>query len=310
MTNQIIPIVLFAHARPCHLIKTLQGLKCNEVPIIYAFSDGPKDASKENAVFEVRKLLHNIEWCEKVIVEREYNWGLGTSIRAGVTEVFQKYDKLIVVEDDIVLRPGAYKYAVKALCHYENVPEIMTISLWNHPILVPKGTDTGFFSERFMCWGWGTYKKYWQLYNSSIQDIYSSIDKELIQKIKEYGEDLIQQVEYSKKSDIWYVGYALLQFKLDKISFFPSETLVVNIGKDSTAVNDGPDHTSFLENFELMNKPIKFPIGMFPSPKIQDGTRKKFNKYFYLKHPFYIRVFKLLKKNLYFLYEPIKYWNA
>lgn len=37
--NTQIPIVLFAYARPDHLSRTLECLKINQVPLIYAFSD-------------------------------------------------------------------------------------------------------------------------------------------------------------------------------------------------------------------------------------------------------------------------------
>ena len=163
-TNDI-PVALFAYARPDHLKQTLDGLKRNNVPLIYAFCDGPKDETKIEKVEEVRSLIRSIDWAKVIITERETNWGLGTSIRAGITEVLNKHDKVIVIEDDIVMRPGAYEFTCNALNHFENDVRVMTVSMWNHPmLLLQEKSYNGFFSKRFMCWGWGTYKWAWDLY--------------------------------------------------------------------------------------------------------------------------------------------------
>src|SRR6266702_2481552 len=59
-----IPVVLFAYARPDHLRQTLDCLRVNQVPQIYAFSDGPRTPDKAPAVAEVRQTLRSIDWCE------------------------------------------------------------------------------------------------------------------------------------------------------------------------------------------------------------------------------------------------------
>ncbi len=111
----MIPVALFAYARPDHLSQTLKGLRNNKVPLIYAFCDGPKDDSKKEKVKEVREILRNVDWTDMNITERKTNWGLGTSIRAGVSKVLEIHDKVIVIEDDIVMRPGAYDYTCASL---------------------------------------------------------------------------------------------------------------------------------------------------------------------------------------------------
>lgn len=304
--ENVIPVALFAYARHEHLARTLEGLRINRVPLIYAFCDGARSDNDSEKVKKVREILHNVDWTTVFITERESNWGLGTSIRAGVTEVLEKHEKIIVIEDDIVMRPGAYDYICAALNYYEKDERIMSISMWNHPVIVPKEAKEGFFSERFMCWGWGTYKQYWQLYSESIQNIFDSLDVNMKERINEYGQDLFRQVDYAKRVNIWYAGYAMLHFKLGKMSFFPNETLVINIGKDETAENDGPGHTSFIDNENLISIPVKLIMNEFPEPVLYPKTRRLFNKYFYLKHPLKKRIWLNFKKKMYFIYRPIK----
>ena len=85
-----IPIILFTYARPDHLRRTLECLKANNVPAIYIFSDGAKTSDKELAVNEVRKILHEIDWCKSIIKERENNLGLGKSILTGSPKYSKK----------------------------------------------------------------------------------------------------------------------------------------------------------------------------------------------------------------------------
>jgi len=94
MTEQI-PIILFTYTRPDTLNRTLECLKENDAPLIYAYSDGPRTPDKVQKVREVRDILRGIDWCDVVLCERENNLGLGRSILTGVTEVLQKHDMAI-----------------------------------------------------------------------------------------------------------------------------------------------------------------------------------------------------------------------
>ena len=101
-----IPVALFAYARPEHLKRALACLRENKVPLIYAFADGPKTPEIAPRVRKVREILHQVDWCEIHIIEHESNFGLGSSILAGVSEVFKEHEMLIVFEDDLVFVPG------------------------------------------------------------------------------------------------------------------------------------------------------------------------------------------------------------
>lgn len=148
--SEIVPIALFAYARPEHLKKVLKRLKINQVPLIYAFCDGPKTLLAEADVLLVREILHTVDWCDIKIIEQSKNLGLGQSVRKGVSYVLEKHQNVIIVEDDIVFRPGAYQYVVQAIEQYLPKSEIMTISMWSDPILAEAITGEGFFSKRFM----------------------------------------------------------------------------------------------------------------------------------------------------------------
>ena len=277
--NKPVPIALFTYTRPQHLFRTLEGLKHNQIPLIYAFSDGPKNPENAAKVAEVRQVLRNIDWCEVRLVERDHNLGLGNSIRSGVSQVLEDFDRLIVVEDDIVLRPGAYKYTATALEMYANDTQVMTISMWSHPTLVPRSAPDGFFSRRFVCWGWATYREAWQKYQGMPLEVYRKCEACGLD-VARWGTDFKWQAEHAAEKNLWYIGYALTHFLEGKVSYFPPETLTVNIGFDGSGENTGAGRHG--EQLELIGRPVRLPQ-RWPSVGVQAGMDEKFSKYFGLK---------------------------
>jgi hypothetical protein len=74
-----IPIVLFAYARSDHLRRTLACLREKEVPLIYAFSDGPATRDKAPLLAQVREILRGMDWCEVVLCEGRRTGGWGST---------------------------------------------------------------------------------------------------------------------------------------------------------------------------------------------------------------------------------------
>ncbi len=58
----LVPVALFAYPRPGHLRRTLACLRDNRVPLIYAFSDGPRTPDKAALVDQSRQILRVIDW--------------------------------------------------------------------------------------------------------------------------------------------------------------------------------------------------------------------------------------------------------
>ena len=98
------PIVLFVYNRPWHTRQTIKALQKNELAYrsdLFIYSDGPKDEQTGKAIQKIRKYIHTIDGFKTVTIrEREKNMGLAGSIIDGVTDVVNKYGRVIVLEDD------------------------------------------------------------------------------------------------------------------------------------------------------------------------------------------------------------------
>ena len=157
-----IPVALFAYNRPQHVRRTLSCLQKNHVPLIYAFSDGPRSDADRPLVEAVRSVLRAVDWCEVKSVERSENLGLGRSILTGVTEIFQRHEAAVVFEDDLVCVPGTYDYLCRALRHYRNDPRVMSVTGWTHPRVTPAGVqDRPYFDGRAESLAWGAWARSW-----------------------------------------------------------------------------------------------------------------------------------------------------
>lgn len=81
---------------------------------------------------DVRNFAYNYQWTngEKVVRAFTENQGLKKHI-LDCGDLTQKYDILVVLEDDIYVSPSMYHYAYGAACYYINDNNIAGISLYN-----------------------------------------------------------------------------------------------------------------------------------------------------------------------------------
>ncbi len=100
---------MFVYNRLRHTQQTIEALQKNELASdseLFIFSDGPKSNDEKEKVEIVRKYLKKIDGFREItIIQRKNNLGLAKSIITGVTEVINKYGKIIVLEDDLVTSP-------------------------------------------------------------------------------------------------------------------------------------------------------------------------------------------------------------
>jgi hypothetical protein len=241
-----IPIILFAYARPDHLRQTLDCLRENQVPLIYAFSDGPRIPDKGTAVAQVRDMLRTIDWCEVVLCERETNLGLGRSVLTGVTEVLGKHEAAIVFEDDLICVPGTYGYICAALDQYRDDDRVMSVTGWTHPLVTPGDvTDLPYFDGRAECWVWGTWARAWNGMEIDAKTLMEQCKDQGID-IYRYGADMVEMANAELRQNIWAVRLLYLHILKKGLCLRPPWSMVEHIGFDASATN--ASNESWLKN--------------------------------------------------------------
>src|ERR1700733_3957738 len=129
---KIAPIVLFVHNRLETVKKTIESLQMNTLAKeseLYIFSDGPKNPDDKIQVDLVREYLKTIRGFKNITIdESPKNSGLAISIIHGVTEIVEKFNKVIVLEDDLITSPYFLQFMNDGLNIYENDEKVMTIN--------------------------------------------------------------------------------------------------------------------------------------------------------------------------------------
>jgi hypothetical protein len=268
------PVVLFAYARPDHLRRTLNCLRENRVPLIYAFSDGARTPDKAMAVAQVRDMLRAVDWCEVVLCERETNLGLGCSILTGVPEVLGKNEAAIIFEDDLVCVPGTYDYLCAALQHYQDDPRVMSVTGWTHPLVTPSDiTDQPYFDGRAECWVWGTWTRAWQGMQEDAKMLMQRCKAEGID-VYRYGADLPAMAAVELQRNIWAVRFLYWHILNRGLCLRPPWSMVEHIGFDAEATNAKAE--SWLKNPPLKPSP---PIpAQWPDPVEHPACRRLHQK--------------------------------
>lgn len=239
-----IATILFTYNRSYHAGKVLEALRNSEVfpEKLFIFQDGLKKEEHRQEWEKVKKLIHNVEWCETEVVESEINKGLAVAIVSGLDRVFKDYDAVIVLEDDCVPHKKFMTFMTESLSKYEYNNKVYGISGYTNPVKVPSNGTDAYFTRRAESLGWGTWKDRWSEY---------AIDYRMAYRIKNHpdlrdqyyiwGADLESYLHgnIEGKCNSWAVFWSLLVIEKEGYCLAPYESLVENIGFDGTGVHSG-----------------------------------------------------------------------
>lgn len=241
------PIVLFVYNRPWHTKQTLNALMQNELAsesTLYILADGPKENAslgELEKIQETREIIKSKQWCKEVIVhEKEENDGLAKSIITGVTQIINRFGKIIVLEDDIVTSKGFLKYMNDALNFYEEEEKVFHISgyMYPHSERLPRT----FFYNVPLCWGWATWKRAWQFFNDNTNELIQFFDRSnKWDELNKFGGNYLEkQLRDNAEGKIrtWFVKWHGSVLIKNGYCLFPGNSLVNNIGFDSTGVHN------------------------------------------------------------------------
>jgi hypothetical protein len=240
------PVVLFTYKRLDHLIQTVESLQSNlyaELTDIYVYSDAAKSLEDQEDVYSVRTYLKTIDGFRSItIIERDYNWGLADNIIDGVTTIVNKYQKIIVLEDDLVSSKYFLQFMNEALERYQNEPRVMQISGYGHEIN-KDGLPDIFFSRLAYPWGWGTWDNRWQYFQRNSSKIIEEFTDKNIYDFTLEGtyNDFWRQIlaNHVLIMHTWWVFFYAAIFQRKGLVLYPKFSCIKNIGCDGTGVHSG-----------------------------------------------------------------------
>ena len=283
--SELSPITIFGYDRPNHLNNLLESLSKNaesKNSIVYFYIDGlNKNTNKSN--YDKTVEVANKDWPfkEKQIIIRDKNFGCRDNIISGITEVLDKHEKIIVIEDDLVVSPYFLHYMNNCLNLYEKNKNIWHINGWSHPkSFFPKsGTAVSYIMSP---WGWGTWGDRWKIFIEGNYHKENYISKRSESEIKKFNisnlydfENIIvkhQKNEGSIWDAYWYQG----MFLNKGLSIFPTRSHIQNFGFDGTGLHCGEndEFDTKINKSKTLNYSNKIKVHNFYALSFRNFYRK------------------------------------
>ena len=254
------PVLLFAYTRLEHLRTTVESLQQNpEAPRtrLIAYSDAAKSPKDQARVDAVREYLGRIQGFESVSIRcRETNFGLAQSIIDGVSTCLASDDRVIVVEDDLLLSPHFLRYMNEALELYADEPRVASVHGYCYP--VHASLPESFLLRGADCWGWATWRRAWAGFRSDGQALADELRSRRLVSAFDLDNSypfmrmLCDQV--AGRNNSWAIRWHASCFLANQLTLYPGRSLVHNTGNDDSGTHSGKSDTYALK---VADRPIR-----------------------------------------------------
>ena len=293
------PILLFVYNRPSHTRRCIESLLNNPLASeshLFIYADGAKDETQQADVNEVRKFIHSIDGFKHItLIERTENWGLARNIIDGVTTKVNRYGKVIVLEDDLIVAPSFLQFMNDALETYKDEPKVGHIQACDFT-QDPTLPDT-FLIKWTGSWGWATWDRAWKHFNPN--------GKELLQELEarkltytfdfngKYGFTRMLRRQIAGKNNSWAIRWNASLFLKDILSLNVGRSLVQNEGFDGSGTNCGGGGL-YASHLHLNELPVirKTPI------EENKEARQAFVRYYARTNSFWAKAIRRIKRTL------------
>lgn len=274
------PIVLFTYDRLDHTRRTIDALLKNhsvQNHDLIIFSDAPSSPNRAQKVNDVRKYLSTISGFRSITIKnRLINFGLAKSIIEGVTSVLVEFDRVIVLEDDLVTSPYFLTFMNDSLQKYANDDRVISVHGYVYP--VKESLPEAFFLRGADCWGWATWRRGWNLFNIDGKSMLNELNTLKLTSQFNFNNSYLYskmlQDQIQKRNDSWAILWYASAFLANKLTLYPGVSLVLNIGNDNSGT-----HCEASDSHDVILS--KTPIDLSKVVVCEsDTSRKAFENFF------------------------------
>jgi len=255
------PIALFAYRRPDHLQRTLAALADNPEAASSAVSiycDAARDEAAQADVERVRAVAASATGFASVeIVLRPANFGLARNITEGVTAMLARHERVIVLEDDVLVTPHFLRFMNEALDLYADDRQVGSVTGYCYP--TDQALPETFFIRGADCWGWATWRDRWLSFDRDGPRLLKELDRRGLAHAFDfdgamgYRAMLVDQI--AGRNDSWAVRWHASCFLRGQMILYPGRSLVRNIGNDGTGTHS--QEVTAIFDGDMADKPVE-----------------------------------------------------
>ena len=234
------PVLLIVWRRPDTLRQLIDAIRPVAPSRIFIACDGPNPINKYEAqkVVETRAVIDNeIDWC--CDVKRLYsdvNHGCRLGVSRAITWFFQQVDSGIILEDDCIPHPDFFNFCTVLLDRFRTDTRVWCISGNNFQDGRWRGDGSYYFSRYNHCWGWATWRRCWNNFDSDLSLLPALSESSLISSIfddpveRKYWIDIWQRLLSTGIPDSWAYRWTFTCLINGGLTALPNHNLISNIG--------------------------------------------------------------------------------
>lgn len=238
------PILFVIYKRKDTALRVLEAISKVKPNKLYISQDGPKDKNQKLIVKEtLEEVVANVNWdCNLVVWTHDKNLGLKKHISEAFDRFFEKEEMGIYLEDDTLPSEDFFYFEQELLRQYKDDKRIFSINGTNFYPSETKVEGSYYLSKIGDIWGFGLWKRSWELYRSNMDD-YDLVSKTanynnyfFNRKYKFYLEMFWKAILLGKL-DSWAMQLVYSAVKNNMFFIAPKVNMVNNIGSNRSASN-------------------------------------------------------------------------
>jgi hypothetical protein len=244
MLNISTAVALFAFNRPDHLKETLERIHItNDVEKLYIFCDGPRNDNDVGKINEIKRIVDKVDWCKVEWVLRQHNHGICQNVYEALSELFNKYEAVVCLEDDCLVRRDFFKYMKTCLSYYKDHTNVFHVNGFQLPIK-PRKRDHReydvYYSRMPMSWGYGLWSRSFKFFK---MDISANFERVLSTDAFLEFELMYPEIRIElnnillKKVDSFAFRWGFAMWANNGYALAPYYSLLKNIGCDGSGAN-------------------------------------------------------------------------
>lgn len=276
------PVFIITLCRHEHFKKTIESLSActyaNKTDLYIAL-DYPLLDSHWDGYRKIEQYIQEIKGFKTInVFKRNTNYGIEKNFYDAQAKIFEKYDRMIISEDDNYFAPSFLAHVNRGLNVYENRSDIFSVSGYNTPPKIPEWYNKDVYMVRgFAAYGVGLWREKWNKIDRSIDALNTMLSKKSNYKeLKKNYELYLPSIFKMGETGIIIGDFFILLYLIDKnmYSVWPVKSRVRNTGHDGSGEHCG--HSEIHQNQEIYTGSDEgvFPTDLRPDKKLIDVNLK------------------------------------
>lgn len=268
--NDVAVLCIF-FARPEQFKQSFECVRKARPKVLLLWQDGPRPGRKDDIenIKKCREIAENIDWeCEVYRNYHEENMGCDPSTHLSHKWAFSIVDKCIILEDDIIPSQSFFPFCKELLDKYENDTRIDRICGQTLYGGIPDKRYSYFFARSGSSWGWATWKRVADSWETNYEFLNDSYYLDLARKRfghKRFEKSLlIANRRRDEKKAYWEHIVGFRTILNSGLVIYPKINMIENVGTSENAthapINILELPKEIQQLFTTKAEEIKFPL--------------------------------------------------